>query len=171
MKDLMLNMVLIAAFVMSMLVTTEVVAQEMNLTKATPEEIKWSPAPPFLPAGAQFAVIKGDPGQPGPFTIRLSMPAGYKIPLHKHTSYEHITVLSGTLYMSEGEEVNATANANGIVLPVGSFAYGPGEKNHAAWTTDEGAIIQIQSQGPFEIHYVNPNDDPRSKKQANQKQE
>jgi hypothetical protein len=50
---------------------------------ATPKEIKWGPAPPSLPAGAQIAILEGDPSKAGrPFTIRLKAPDGYKIPPH-----------------------------------------------------------------------------------------
>lgn len=128
-------------------------AQESNFIKATPDEVKWAPSPPFLPKGAQFAVIKGNPNKPGPFTIRLRFPVGYEIPAHKHPSYEPCT-----LHMGMGEHLEHT---NGAALPVGSFAYGPGEKPHFAWTTEDETIVQIQSQGPFEIHYSDPSDDPR----------
>ena len=30
-----------------------------------PDAIKWGPAPPGLPPGAQFAVLSGDPGKAG----------------------------------------------------------------------------------------------------------
>ena len=30
----------------------------------TPAEATWGPAPPFVPAGAQIAVLSGDPGKP-----------------------------------------------------------------------------------------------------------
>lgn len=168
MKNLKQVLVLVVVLAISGLIKTEAQAQESHLIKATPEEVKWSPAPPFLPEGAQFALIKGDPSQPGPFTIRLRFPAGYEIPAHRHTSYEHITVLSGTLHMGEGEHLD---HANGTALPTGSFAYGPEEKYHAAWATDEGAVIQIQSQGPFEIHYFDPADDPRKNQQASKQKE
>lgn len=151
MKNVKQNLWLVATLVIFMGMTSEVEAQESNFIKATPEEVKWGPAPPFLPEGAQFALIEGDPGQEGPFTIRLRFPAGYEIPAHKHPSYEHITVLSGTLNMSTGEHLDQDS---GVELPVGSFAYGPEEQHHAAWTTDEGAVIQIQSQGPFEIQFL-----------------
>ena len=37
-------------------------------------DLKWGPAPPVLPAGAQMAVLSGDPGKAGTFVIRLKMP-------------------------------------------------------------------------------------------------
>src|SRR6187402_2394727 len=69
----------------------------------TPAQIVWGPAPPGLPAGSQAAVLSGDPGKPGPFTIRAKLPAGYKMPPHWHATDEHLTVMSGTLAMGMGD--------------------------------------------------------------------
>ena len=44
-------------------------AQEMTVT--TPDALKWGPAPPVLPKGAQLAVLSGDPGANGPYVVRL----------------------------------------------------------------------------------------------------
>src|SRR3954463_10137121 len=65
-------------------------------------DLKWGDAPPSLPAGAKAAVLEGDPTKDGPFTIRLQMPAGYKIPAHTHPTAEHVTVISGTLNLGMG---------------------------------------------------------------------
>ena len=47
----------------------------------TPQRIQWQAGPASLPAGAQIAVLDGDPAQAGvPYTIGLKMPDGYKIP-------------------------------------------------------------------------------------------
>ncbi len=40
----------------------------------TPDKIQWGPAPPVFPAGAQFAVLAGDPSKPGPFVVRIKAP-------------------------------------------------------------------------------------------------
>lgn len=163
MKKLKQFLLMAAVLGVMMGTAAEAEAQENNISTVTAEEVNWMPAPDFFPEGAEFAVIKGDPGQAGPFTVRLRFPAGYEIPAHKHPSYEHITVLSGTLYIGEGEQLD---HAKGTALPTGSFAYGPEDQHHAAWATDEEAVIQIQSEGPFEIHYFNPDDDPRKKQEV-----
>ena len=43
-------------------------------------DLKWSPAPPVFPAGAQMAVLSGDPGKAGSFVIRLMMPLATRSP-------------------------------------------------------------------------------------------
>lgn len=93
MKKLKQNLYFLSLLI-PFLAISEARAQENSLEKMTPEEVQWNPAPPFLPAGAQFAVIKGDPGKEGSFTIRLKFPAGYEIPGHKHPSFEHPEVHS-----------------------------------------------------------------------------
>ena len=51
----------------------------------SPKDIKWGPAPPVVPKGAQAAVLDGDPFKDGSsYTLRLKMPDGYKIPPHWH---------------------------------------------------------------------------------------
>jgi hypothetical protein len=63
----------------------------------TPDQVKFGPAPSFLPPGALLAVLEGDPmASTGDFTIRLKMPDGYKIAPHTHPTRENVIVLSGT---------------------------------------------------------------------------
>jgi hypothetical protein len=61
-----------------------------------PVDIKWGAAPPVLRKGAELAVMSGDPGSTGPYTVRLKLPAGYKIAPHWHTTDENVTVVSGS---------------------------------------------------------------------------
>ena len=37
------------------------------------DAVKWGPVPPNIPAGAQIAVISGDPGKEGLYVIRLKI--------------------------------------------------------------------------------------------------
>src|SRR5262249_3092103 len=57
-------------------------------------EIKWGPAPPSIPPGAQAAVLYGDPGKEGLFSLRLKLPKDYAIPPHTHPKPEVVTVIS-----------------------------------------------------------------------------
>ena len=125
----------------------------------TPADLKWAVGPASLPAGAQAAVLEGDPAKAGPFTLRLKIPADYKIPAHSHPADEHVTVISGTFHMGMGDKLDA---ANGKALPAGSFALMPAKTNHFAWASEE-TIVQLHGIGPWGINYVNPDDDPRKK--------
>ena len=126
-----------------------------------PDEVKWGPAPPALPAGAQVAVLEGDPGKAGAtFTIRAKFPDGYKVAPHWHPTDERVTVLQGALGVGLGDTFNASA---GRELGVGGYAEMPRAVRHFAWAVGE-TVIQISAIGPFEVNYVNPADDPRKAK-------
>jgi quercetin dioxygenase-like cupin family protein len=134
-------------------------ASESATTKTAvfnPEDLKWGPAPAFLPPGAQLAVLEGDPTRPGPFTMRLKMPDGYKIQPHWHPSPEHVTVLSGTLKVGMGAKFD---ESNPKVLSTGSFGVIEPRMKHFAWANGE-TIIQLHGIGPWRLVYVNPNDNP-----------
>jgi quercetin dioxygenase-like cupin family protein len=125
----------------------------------TPGDIKWGPAPPVLPAGAQVAVLDGDPFKPGFFTLRLKFPDGYRIPAHWHPTDENITVLEGTFRAGMGD---AHSDAALHDFPAGSFVRMPKQMRHFASARGE-VVVQIYGQGPFVVNYVNPKDDPAKK--------
>jgi len=129
--------------------------KEHPVTRAAATQ--WGPAPPVLPAGAQAAILAGDPGKDGMFTLRLKMPAGYRVPRHWHPSDESVTLVEGDLTLSMGE----AANAHAKTLAPGDFLNLPARMQHEA-STKGGATVQIHSMGPFQITYVDPKDDPRN---------
>jgi len=120
-----------------------------------PAEIKWGDVPPDLPKGAQMAVLHGDPSKKAPFTLRLKMPAGYKIPPHWHTKDEQLTILSGTFILHMGDTMDAPPHN----LEAGAYHFLPGKMHHAAETKGE-VVLQLDGTGPFDIHYLNPADNP-----------
>jgi quercetin dioxygenase-like cupin family protein len=134
-------------------------AQAVEHVMQTLTEVQWGDAPPMLPAGAKIAVLSGNPGGDGLYTVRLKFPAHYRIPAHSHPKDEHVTVLKGTVFMGMGDKLEPKA---GKPLPVGSFAITPAGVNHYAYTEDE-AIILLHGIGPVDFKYVNPSDDPSNK--------
>jgi len=126
----------------------------------TPADVAWGPGPGFLPPGAKIAVLEGDPGASGGFTIRLNLPPGYKIPAHSHPTTENVTVISGEFHAGMGDKLDPT---KGMTLRPGSFASLPAQMNHFAWAKGR-TVVQVHGQGPFAITYVNPADDPRNAK-------
>jgi len=125
----------------------------------TVDDLKWADGPPSLPGGAKFAAMKGDPKNPGLFTMRLKLPDNFKIPAHWHPADEHVTVISGTFYMGMGDKLDLT---KGKELAVGSFVVMPAQTHHFAYTKGE-TVVQLHGIGPWGINYVNPADDPRKK--------
>jgi hypothetical protein len=122
------------------------------------DAVSWGPAPPVLPAGSKFAVLAGDPGKDGPFTARAWLPDGYRVPPHWHPTAENVTVLSGTFHVGAGDSFDT---AKGEALTAGGFVSLPAEMRHYAWAEGE-TVIQINANGPFQLTYVNPADDPRA---------
>ena len=127
----------------------------------TPETIPYGPAPAFVPAGAQLAVLEGDPGAPSrEYTVRLKMPDGYRIASHWHPQWENVTIIYGTFKVGMGdrfEESKITA------FPAGSFAYLDPDMHHYAMASG-GVVVQVHGTSPLQFNYVNPNDDPSRKK-------
>jgi len=139
--------------------TLFVLALTATASAQTPvPELKWGPAPPFFPAGARFAVLQGDPGQTGVFTVRLEMPAGYTIRSHFHSTDEHVTVVSGTLILGMGDSLH-TQGAH--ALAAGAFITVKAQEHHFAIARGK-TVVQVHGEGPFAITYINPKDDPRN---------
>jgi len=134
-------------------------AAEQHAIIALPSKIAWAAAPPILPGGAELAVVEGDPTKAGPFTMRLRMKDGYRIPPHVHPVTEHVTVISGTFRVGMGDKFDPAALGD---LPTGTFAaLAPGVR-HFAQAKGE-TVIQLHGVGPWSLTYVNAADDPRSK--------
>jgi quercetin dioxygenase-like cupin family protein len=122
----------------------------------TPDKIQWGPAPPIFPAGAQFAVLAGDPSKAGPFVVRIKAPDGYRIMPHWHPTGEYVTVISGEFHVGMGDKFDESSMQT---LPPGSVAAVPTHHNHYAMAKGE-TVVQVNSTGPFKLVYVNPADDP-----------
>jgi quercetin dioxygenase-like cupin family protein len=125
------------------------------------QDIQWKPASAALPAGAQTAVLLGDPSKEGLFVTRLKAPKGYRIPPHTHPNQEVVTVISGTIKLGMGETADPT---KAKALPAGTFYATPPGMAHFAQFEEE-TVIQVSTIGPWGINYVNPKDDPRLKTQ------
>jgi quercetin dioxygenase-like cupin family protein len=125
-----------------------------------PGDLVWKDAD-AIPPGAKIAVLEGDPGKEGFYTMRVKFPEGlYKIAPHTHPQAEHLTVISGSFNMGMGEKFDQSA---GQTLPAGAFFCMPAGMKHFVWTTGE-TVIQLNGIGPQGINYLNPADDPRNAK-------
>jgi len=128
-------------------------------TPANPEQLIWGPAPNVFAAGAQIAVLSGDPFKEGLFVVRFRLPANYRIPAHSHPTTEYVTVVSGNFHIGMGDKLDTK---RAIELRAGGFGEAHARMNHFAYTTSE-TIVQVYGQGPFAITYVDPADDPSKK--------
>ena len=139
------------------LLSSTLATAQQPVVAFTPAEIQWDDGPAVLPRGVKAARLQGSPAQSGPFTVRLKLPAGYKLGPHWHPRDELVTVLSGTVYFGTGETFSP---AQGKAYPPGSFVVLPANTPHFTWTEDE-AVIQAHGIGPLDFTHVNPADDPR----------
>ena len=125
------------------------------------DSIPWGPAPPFVPAGAQLAVLEGNPsGSNGDYTVRLNMPDGYRLAPHWHPQRENVTVISGTFKVGMGDHFDESKMGS---FPAGSFAYLDPDMHHFAMASGP-VVVQVHGKAPLQFNYVNPADDPSSKK-------
>ena len=147
----------VALSVVALLAAQPLRAQNMY----APDQVKYGSPPPSLPAGAEMAVLEGDPmGATGDFTVRLKMPDGYKMAPHTHPHRENVTVLSGSLKVGMGDQYDDSKMTS---FGVGSFLYVDPTMHHYAGASGE-TVIQIHGESPLQINYINAADDPSKKK-------
>jgi hypothetical protein len=133
-------------------------AQSEDHKMVKPADLKWQDVP-SLPKGAKAALIEGPMNEAVPFTARLKMPANYKIPPHWHPAIERVTVLSGNLNMGLGDKFEQKKM---MALGPGAMMILQPKTNHYVWAKSE-TVIQLHGTGPWDITYLNPDDDPRKK--------
>ena len=150
----------VAVLAVTVGLTGTVILRAQHAVAQNSAEVKWGPAPKMLPAGAEIAVVAGDPGKAAPYIVRLKFPVNYNIPAHSHPTDENVTVLTGALFVGVGDKLDRTA---GQPLNVGGIGQLPAGMNHYAYTKAETVIV-LFGQGPVEFKYVNPKDDPRNSK-------
>lgn len=126
------------------------------------EDLKWVSFAAYPPE-VRLAVVVGDPGAPGPYTIRVRVPANIKMMPHKHPEDRVYTVMSGVFYIGLGETFDATklnAYAPGSVVVL------PGGQAHFHWAKSGDYITQITALGPLGLDYIDPRSDPRNNTSA-----
>jgi len=157
MKPIALALAVVAA-------STGLYAQTHNHVTVKLSEAQWGPAPPFIPAGAQIAVLSGDPTKPVPYSVRLKFPANYAIQAHSHPTDENVVVVSGAVTFGVGDKlVKGSANTT---IGVGGYMLATAGMNHFAYTGATEATIVLYGIGPVDFKYVNPADDPRNVKSS-----
>jgi len=108
-----------------------------------PDQIKWNPP---SAAGAQNAVLAGDPNKPGLYVVLNKWLKGnhFSRP-HFHPNDRFITVLQGTWWVGSGTKFDP---ANTVPMPAGSFVTHYGKQVHWDGAKDEDAVLLIMGEGP-----------------------
>jgi quercetin dioxygenase-like cupin family protein len=122
-----------------------------NAIRICSDSLKWTDAKAPLPPGAKVAILEGNPKEEGHFTIRIKMPPNYKIPPHVHPVDERATVLSGAMYIGMGDSFDMKKAQK---ISAGCFYLNPAGMHHYAFTGKEETILQISTNGPWGLHYI-----------------
>jgi quercetin dioxygenase-like cupin family protein len=122
------------------------------------EDVDWKPFPAFPPT-ARLAVVVGEPTQPGPYLIRVKVPAGVKLMPHRHPEDRIYTVISGVFYIGLGDEFDPDKLQ---AYPPGAVIVLPGDTSHFHWAKSGEYVTQVTAIGPLGLEYVSAKDDPRN---------
>ena len=121
-------------------------AAELNPAAVTfkrPDQIAWS-APSA--AGAQNAVLVGNPAKEGLYVVMVKWPAGnhFSYP-HFHPHDRFITVLKGTWWVGTGTKFDPEGT---VPMPAGTFVTHYGQQVHFDGAKTEDAVLLIVGEGP-----------------------
>jgi quercetin dioxygenase-like cupin family protein len=118
----------------------------------TPAEFDWVQNPELH--GLVSAVLAGDPSRPGPYVMRVKIPANAKLAPHFHPDeVRMVTVLSGTLYFAFGDKFEEPKLK---AFGPGSFFTEPKNRPHFALTKTDDVMLQINAVGPTGTTSVQP---------------
>ena len=138
-----------AVVVLSLFAATSAWAQKKPTTEpaivksADDKDLKWGPAPAFMPKGTELTVLHGDPSKKNS-DVMLKIPAKEVIPAHWHTSAERMILVSGELHVTYVGQEKA-------ILKAGSYAYGPAKARHdAQCVSDVPCVLFIAFEGPVD---------------------
>ena len=109
-----------------------------------PDKVKWEGIPGF--AGAERAVMVGDPSKPGFYAVMIKWLRGnhFSRP-HFHPHDRFITVLKGTWWVGSGTKFDPDGT---VPMPAGTFVTHYGKQVHFDGAKDEDAILLIVGDGP-----------------------
>jgi hypothetical protein len=117
----------------------------------TPAEMRWTSQGGLAGPGMEQLNLVGDPLKPGPYTLRLKFPKGYRIEPHTHPDAREVTILSGVYATGYGETFD---EAKLKVLPAGSFYTEPANLPHFI-EIKEDVVLQVSGTGPSSRRPVN----------------
>src|SRR5882757_10474653 len=123
----------------------------------TPVEMKWQSQGGLAAAGMEQLNLVGDPAKPGPYTLRLKFPKGFRIAPHTHPDSREVTILSGIYATGYGETFDP---ARLKILPAGSFYTEPANLPHYIEIKEE-VVLQVSGTGPSGRKFVDRPEGPK----------
>src|SRR5712664_4818624 len=128
-----------------------------GVVAVTPAEMKWPSQGGLAAPGMEQLNLLGDPAKPGPYTLRLKFPKGFRIAPHTHPDSREVTILSGTFATGYGEKFDA---ARLKILPAGSFYTEPANVPHYIEIKEE-VVLQVSGTGPSGRKFVDRPESPK----------
>ena len=126
-------------------------AQEDVVRQIDPATLELSPNPVI--AGTTGTVIYGSPAEAGLYTAYGVMAEGTRFLAHTHPDARVTVVLSGTMYLGQGESFD---EANLVAYPAGTMAITPAGVAHYMYARDgDIAVLEIGS-GPSGQSFTEP---------------
>src|SRR5262249_48750417 len=123
----------------------------------TPSEMPWMSQGPLAAAGMEQVNLVGNPANPGPYTLRLKFPKGFRIAPHTHPDAREVTILSGVYATGYGETFDS---ARLKILPAGSFYTEPAHVPHFI-EIEEETVLQVSGTGPSGRNFVHASGDSK----------
>jgi len=106
-----------------------------------PNQIEWKETP----LGAKMAVMRGDPGKPGPYIVLVKWTPQHMSRPHFHPNDRFITVISGTWWVGTGSKFDPDST---VPMPAGSFVTHFAKQVHYDGAKDQECVLQIVGEGP-----------------------
>ena len=131
----------VCGIALALLISAAVQGDPLQPVRVTPDELTWK----LNPAGAQQAIIAGDPQKAGVYVLRTWLPAGLQVQPHFHPDERIVTILSGTLLVGYGEQFDESKMKG---LPAGSLFTEPSKQPHFVWAKDGEVVVQVIGHGP-----------------------
>jgi quercetin dioxygenase-like cupin family protein len=124
--------------------------EPVPMTRLTPSEIDGMAKPG---PGVKMIAVLGDPAKAGLYSVRVTIPAHTRTPIHTHRDNRAVTVLSGTLRVGYGTSYDEKAVKE---LPPGSFYTEPAGQPHYTEARDEPVVILVTGWGPSDTKLAQP---------------
>jgi len=128
---------------------------EVTVVKAP--DIKWVDAKNH-PKGVKSCLVHGDPAK-GAFVLLLKIPSGTRYPPHRHSADEVVSVISGSFLVGSGEKLD---EAKGTAVDAGGYFSFKAQSPHWGIAKADTVLLRY-GNGPADIKFVNPADDPSKK--------
>jgi quercetin dioxygenase-like cupin family protein len=90
-------------------------------------------------------MLVGNRDKAGIYLARVKLLPGSKLQPHYHPDSRVTTVLSGSLYLNVGDNMDPDKAQR---FPAGSFYYIPAKTPHSVWTKEEEATYEETGFGP-----------------------